>query len=98
MITRKSVPERSERRAVILPRVNHGSTRADGIMDRREALSLAKLISEAAPWAESIYALPVRPGEQTFPQGPYIIFLSSTYLCVEVTSLQEWLEMLEQLQ
>jgi len=67
-------------------------------MDRREALSLAALVTEAAPWAESIYALPVRPAEQRFPEGPYTIFLSSTYLCVGVASLQEWLEMLQQIQ
>jgi hypothetical protein len=67
-------------------------------MDRREALSLAKLVSKAAPWVESIYALPVRPAEQRFPEGPYTIFLSSAYLCVEVASLHEWLEMLQQIQ
>lgn len=67
-------------------------------MDRREALSLAALVSEAAPWSESIYAFPVRPAEQRFPEGPYTIFLSSAYLGVEVASLQEWLGMLQQMQ
>lgn len=66
-------------------------------MDKREALSLARLISEAAPWAESVSALPVRPAEQIFPQGPYTIFISGAFLRVEVASLQEWLELLEQL-
>jgi len=36
-------------------------------MNRREALSLAALVSETAPWAESIDAFPVRPAEQSFP-------------------------------
>jgi len=67
-------------------------------MNYKEARSLAELVVAAAPWAEDIYALPVRPAEQKFPEGPYMVSLSSAFLRAEFYSLQDWLEMVRQLE
>jgi hypothetical protein len=68
------------------------------MMNYKEARSLAELVVAAASWAEDVYALPLRPAEQQFPEGPYMVTLSSAFLRAEFYSLQDWIDMVRQLQ
>ncbi len=67
------------------------------MMNYKEACSLAKLVAAAAPWAEGIYALPVRPAEQQFPEGLSMVSLSSAFLRAVFYSPSDWLEVAQQL-
>ena len=67
------------------------------MVNYKEARSLAELVVAAAPWAEDVYALPLHPAEQQFPEGPYMVTLSSAFLRAEFYSLQDWIDMVRQL-
>jgi hypothetical protein len=62
-----------------------------------EALALSSLVNVMMPWIDAIYAFPVRPREQHFGQGPYLLSLSSGFLRLALYEPEEWAAIVRQL-
>lgn len=66
-------------------------------MNRDQSLDLAALINVVAPWVDGLYAFPVRPSEQRFPDGPYLISMGSGFLRLHLYEPEDLADVLRQL-
>src|SRR5271165_142304 len=66
-------------------------------MTSEEALDLSSVVNVMMPWIDAIYAFPVKPREQQWPLGPYLLSLSSGFLRLCLYEPEDWANVVHQL-